>query len=178
MFKGKALFSVHSKWCGALHRSGTPKNQSTDCPKGSQRRYISSALYAAYFYFLSITLQYILNVIFSYNIEYCFWFFCHIMLIRCGSLIKILGRVYTILTIRDHHLHSSKEPFLGCGKLGNWSMLKLQSFLDFSLPLHLFFLGWSSRLPDKIRSSLRKSTKGEGSFKSLATFSFSAKSSK
>ena len=136
--------------------------------------------------FISITLHTFWMSIFPYNIEYCFDFsFCHHAKgvevynknLRKSFFIQFWLEIIIFFDY-GFFFHSSKEPFLGCGKLGNWSMLKLQSFLDFSLPLHLFFLGWSSRLPDKIRSSLRKSTKGEGSFKSRATFSFSAKSSK
>ena len=46
VFKGKTVFKCSFQKLGAL-QSGTPKNQSADCPKGSSQFFICSS----YFYF-------------------------------------------------------------------------------------------------------------------------------
>ena len=72
VFKGKTVFKCSFQKLGAL-QSGTPKNQSADCPKGS-----TIVLYMQLILLFS-PFQSHCNTFWmsfsSYNIEYCFWFF-------------------------------------------------------------------------------------------------------
>ena len=79
VFKGKTVFKCSFQKLGAL-QSGTPKNQSADCPKGS-----TIVLYMQLILLFS-PFQSHCNTFWmsfsSYNIEYCFWFFLSIHAIK------------------------------------------------------------------------------------------------